>query len=81
MVELDEVEEVLQDRIRLVLRHADNPLRKVWVYEHGLPARDGIRPVISLLVTIFQPFQYHPVGRVADEKAPGLGQQGEKRTE
>ena len=42
VVELDEVEEVLKDRVGLVLGHADNALGEVWVHEDRLPARDGV---------------------------------------
>ena len=42
MVELNEVEEMLQDGVRLVFRHANNALREVGVDEDGLPARDGV---------------------------------------
>ena len=46
VVELDEVEQVPEDRVRLVLRHAHDALREVRVHEHGLPARHGVRPII-----------------------------------
>ena len=42
VVELNEVEEMLQDGVRLVFRHANNALREVRIDEDGLPARDGV---------------------------------------
>lgn len=42
VVELNEVEEMLQDGVRLVFRYPDNALREVGVDEDGLPARDGV---------------------------------------
>lgn len=43
VVELDEIEEVLEDRVRLVLGHPNDALGEVLVYEDGLPARDRVR--------------------------------------
>lgn len=42
MVEHKEAEEVLEDRVALVLGNADNVLHKVRVHEHALPARDRV---------------------------------------
>ena len=42
VVELNEVEEMLQDGVRLVFRHANNALREVGVDEDGLPAGRGV---------------------------------------
>ncbi len=42
MVKLNEIEKMLQDSIALLLRNANNALRKVRVNEHRLPASDGV---------------------------------------
>ena len=45
MVQLDEVEEIAQDRFRFVLGDTDDPFSKVRVDEDGLPASDWVCPI------------------------------------
>ena len=49
VIELYEVEEVLEDRVGLVLSHTDDALREVRVDKDGLPAGDGVRPVMQVI--------------------------------
>lgn len=47
VVELGEVKQVLEDRVRFVLGHTNDPLGEVRVHEDGLPAGDWVGSRIS----------------------------------
>ena len=51
VVELDEIEQMLQDHVRFVLGHADDPTSEVRVDKNGLPPSDGVCPISEGLIS------------------------------
>ena len=60
VVELDEVEEMLQNRVGLVLRHAYDAAGEVRIHKDRLPARHRVGPMmlLSRLLRIMRVFRY-----------------------